>query len=289
MPTRLAWSPARPTTRDSPSPARPGATSRSWAVVPAALPLVDRWSRRGPVATAKVSPLTGRILVDGSYLRAALGSTWAVLPVLGVVLGCPGRRAAHLVATRAGAGDRRHGAGHSRCRVGSGGGAGIPGRDPVARAGDGCQRAATRPRRHVLVGARAAGRGCFTAVHEVRRHRCRRHLRPGRRLRHRRRHIGLAGGDDRAVVAGPGRARPADQRRSGSVRLCGRGCRRAADGTRNADRPRLPGTPGLVRPGELPESSRVQQVVGLLVAVALFLFVTWPFLGEPGSGGRRRS
>ena len=63
-----------------------GDVSRTWAVV-LGLPLVDRWSRSGPVKTASVSPMLARIFADGSYLRAALGSMWFLFPLVGVGLG----------------------------------------------------------------------------------------------------------------------------------------------------------------------------------------------------------
>lgn len=63
-----------------------GDVSRTWAVV-LGLPLVDRWSRSGPVKTAAYSPMLARIFADGSYLRASVGSMWFVFPLLGAVLG----------------------------------------------------------------------------------------------------------------------------------------------------------------------------------------------------------
>lgn len=47
----------------------------------------DRLSLAVPVALAPRLPLVARITADGSYLRAALGALWALLPAAGVILG----------------------------------------------------------------------------------------------------------------------------------------------------------------------------------------------------------
>jgi len=48
---------------------------------------VDRVMMRAPSALAHRSPLLGRVLVDGTYLRSGFGALWLVLPILGVCLG----------------------------------------------------------------------------------------------------------------------------------------------------------------------------------------------------------
>ncbi|MEO6604363.1 MAG: hypothetical protein ABIN55_01995, partial [Aeromicrobium sp.] len=50
-------------------------------------PLVDGLSRRVPIGLAPRLPLFARISADGSYLRAVLGSLWALLPIAGLILG----------------------------------------------------------------------------------------------------------------------------------------------------------------------------------------------------------
>lgn len=50
-------------------------------------PGLDRLSRSVPIALAPKLPLVARISADGTYLRAALGVLWSLLPVAGVVLG----------------------------------------------------------------------------------------------------------------------------------------------------------------------------------------------------------
>lgn len=48
---------------------------------------VDKVSLHGPVAAARRLPLVARIAADATYLRAALGSLWLLLPSLGLALG----------------------------------------------------------------------------------------------------------------------------------------------------------------------------------------------------------
>jgi hypothetical protein len=48
---------------------------------------VDRIVAALPVKLARVSPLVGRVLTDGTYLRSLLGVAWLLLPLLGVVVG----------------------------------------------------------------------------------------------------------------------------------------------------------------------------------------------------------
>jgi hypothetical protein len=50
-------------------------------------PGLDRLSRSVPIALAPRLPLVARITADGSYLRAALGVLWTLLPAVGLVLG----------------------------------------------------------------------------------------------------------------------------------------------------------------------------------------------------------
>jgi hypothetical protein len=49
--------------------------------------LADRIMARSPEVTAHRSPMIGRVLQDGTYLRSLLGALWLLLPVAGVVLG----------------------------------------------------------------------------------------------------------------------------------------------------------------------------------------------------------
>ena len=49
--------------------------------------LADRIMTRSPEVTAHRSPMIGRVLQDGTYLRSLLGALWLLLPVAGVVLG----------------------------------------------------------------------------------------------------------------------------------------------------------------------------------------------------------
>jgi hypothetical protein len=48
---------------------------------------VDRIVAALPMKLARVSPLVGRVLTDGTYLRSLLGVAWLLLPLLGVVVG----------------------------------------------------------------------------------------------------------------------------------------------------------------------------------------------------------
>jgi hypothetical protein len=48
---------------------------------------VDRVVASLPVKLARVSPLVGRVMTDGTYLRSLLGVAWLLLPLLGVVVG----------------------------------------------------------------------------------------------------------------------------------------------------------------------------------------------------------
>jgi hypothetical protein len=47
----------------------------------------DRIMARTPEATAHRSPMIGRVLQDGTYLRSLFGALWLLLPIAGVVLG----------------------------------------------------------------------------------------------------------------------------------------------------------------------------------------------------------
>lgn len=49
--------------------------------------LADRIMARTPEVTAHRSPMIGRVLQDGTYLRSLLGALWLLLPIAGVVLG----------------------------------------------------------------------------------------------------------------------------------------------------------------------------------------------------------
>lgn len=257
-----------------------GDVSRSWAVVPAALPLVDRWSRRGPVATAKVSPLTGRILVDGSYLRAALGSTWAVLPVLGVVLGgalAAGQPTLWQPALALVIGGMVLGI----LDAASGLGVALGYLAVILLRGQVTDASALRlalgvMSLWVLVPLVAAASRPFTRFGAT----------------------GAAGIYDRVadfVIAAAISAWLAVTIVQSWPALAGLDLPISADlapfafAAAAAVALRMvletliahgyPERRAWCDPGELPESSRIQQVAGLLVAVALFLFVTWPFLG----------
>jgi hypothetical protein len=49
--------------------------------------LLDRWSKNFPRKAASISPVAGRVIVDGDYLRAMLGSIWVGLCLASVGLG----------------------------------------------------------------------------------------------------------------------------------------------------------------------------------------------------------
>jgi hypothetical protein len=49
--------------------------------------LADRIMARTPEATAHQSPMIGRVLQDGTYLRSLFGALWLLLPIAGVTLG----------------------------------------------------------------------------------------------------------------------------------------------------------------------------------------------------------
>ena len=49
--------------------------------------LADRIMARTPEATAHRSPMIGRVLQDGTYLRSLLGALWLLLPIAGIALG----------------------------------------------------------------------------------------------------------------------------------------------------------------------------------------------------------
>lgn len=49
--------------------------------------LADRIMSKSPEATAHQSPMIGRILQDGTYLRSLLGALWLFLPITGIALG----------------------------------------------------------------------------------------------------------------------------------------------------------------------------------------------------------
>jgi hypothetical protein len=49
--------------------------------------LADRIMAKTPEATAHRSPMIGRVLQDGTYLRSLLGALWLLLPIAGIALG----------------------------------------------------------------------------------------------------------------------------------------------------------------------------------------------------------
>jgi len=49
--------------------------------------LADRIMARTPEATAHRSPMIGRVLQDGTYLRSLFGALWLLLPIAGVAIG----------------------------------------------------------------------------------------------------------------------------------------------------------------------------------------------------------
>jgi hypothetical protein len=49
--------------------------------------LADRIMARTPEVTAHRSPMVGRVLQDGTYLRSLFGALWLLLPIAGVALG----------------------------------------------------------------------------------------------------------------------------------------------------------------------------------------------------------
>jgi hypothetical protein len=49
--------------------------------------IVDRAMMRAPNMLAHRSPLIGRVLTDGTYLRSGFGALWLILPLSGIVLG----------------------------------------------------------------------------------------------------------------------------------------------------------------------------------------------------------
>jgi hypothetical protein len=49
--------------------------------------LADRIMARSPEVTAHRSPMIGRVLQDGTYLRSLFGALWLLLPIAGVTLG----------------------------------------------------------------------------------------------------------------------------------------------------------------------------------------------------------
>ncbi|MDE3204310.1 MAG: hypothetical protein KGQ66_08800 [Acidobacteriota bacterium] len=49
--------------------------------------IIDRWSAKWPARTAAFSPLVARVLNDGSYLRAMIGSLSLTTPIIGLLLG----------------------------------------------------------------------------------------------------------------------------------------------------------------------------------------------------------
>jgi hypothetical protein len=49
--------------------------------------IVDRVMMRAPSVLAHRSPLIGRVLTDGTYLRSGFGALWLMLPLSGLVLG----------------------------------------------------------------------------------------------------------------------------------------------------------------------------------------------------------
>lgn len=52
-----------------------------------AVGLIDSMSVTAPVLLTKYSPILGRVAVDGSYLRAILGTLWLIFPFLGLLGG----------------------------------------------------------------------------------------------------------------------------------------------------------------------------------------------------------
>ncbi|MEV6926313.1 MBG domain-containing protein [Dactylosporangium sp. NPDC051485] len=63
----------------------PGDRSFTWRLLPTGW--LDRQSLAWPQRVAPYSPLLGRILGDGSYLRSMLGAGWWAVPAAGAVLG----------------------------------------------------------------------------------------------------------------------------------------------------------------------------------------------------------
>jgi hypothetical protein len=49
--------------------------------------VADRLMVTLPTSASKMSPMLGRVLIDGTYLRSLIGVLWLVLPLLGVVAG----------------------------------------------------------------------------------------------------------------------------------------------------------------------------------------------------------
>jgi hypothetical protein len=48
---------------------------------------IDRLVTLLPLKLSRVSPLVGRVLIDGTYLRSLFGVAWLLMPLLGVVVG----------------------------------------------------------------------------------------------------------------------------------------------------------------------------------------------------------
>jgi hypothetical protein len=63
----------------------PGDRSRFWRWPGTGF--LDRWSRSLPRRVARVSPVAGRVMIDGDYLRAMLGSVWIGLCLASIGLG----------------------------------------------------------------------------------------------------------------------------------------------------------------------------------------------------------
>lgn len=72
-------------TKFSGAGAGPGDRSRTWQLP--GWTKVDAWSLTVPFWLATRSPLTARILADGSYLRAIFGTAWTLLVLVGSGLG----------------------------------------------------------------------------------------------------------------------------------------------------------------------------------------------------------
>ena len=52
--------------------------------------VADRLMVTLPTSASKISPMLGRVLIDGTYLRSLIGVLWLALPLLGVVAGVGG-------------------------------------------------------------------------------------------------------------------------------------------------------------------------------------------------------
>jgi hypothetical protein len=51
------------------------------------MPKLDRWMSRIPEVITHHSPMLGRVIQDGTYLRSLFGAIWALLPIFGIAIG----------------------------------------------------------------------------------------------------------------------------------------------------------------------------------------------------------